>query len=72
MDEDQPMDPDPITHNDEVMGESQTQALRRSIRVRSVPERYGFLVEQDNNLSMIEDNEPTNYDEVLKSSEKEL
>ena len=44
MDIDQHIDPDPITHKDEVIGESQTQAPRRSIRVRSVPERYGFLV----------------------------
>ena len=44
MDVDQPIDPEPITHEDEVIGESQTQAPRRSIRVRSVPERYGFLV----------------------------
>ena len=65
--------PDPISHTDEIMGESiETQTPRRSIRVRTVPKRYEFLVDQHNNMTMIEDNEPTSYDEVLKSSESEL
>ena len=45
MDVDQPIDPKPITHEDEIIGESQIQAPRRSIRVCSVPERYRFLME---------------------------
>ena len=70
---DQPTCPDPIPHTDEVMEESiETQTPRRSIRVRTVPKRYEFLVDQHNNVTMIEDNEPTSYDEVLKSSESEL
>ena len=73
MKADQPTCPDLICHTDEVIGESiETQTLRRSIRVWTIQERYRFLVDQDNDVTMIEDNEPTSYDEVLKSSESEL
>ena len=48
MDIDQPTDPTSISHGDEVIEEPmETQAPRRSTRVRTIPERYGFLVDQD-------------------------
>ena len=48
MDVDQSTDPEFITHGDEIIGELvETQAPRHSTRVRTVPERYGFLVDQD-------------------------
>ena len=73
MDMDQPTDPEPVTHDDEVIGEPvETQALRHSTRVRTVPERYGFLMDQDKDVTVVKSNEPVSYDEVLKSSESEL
>ena len=48
------------------------QAPRRSIRVRTEPERYGFLIDDDRNIALIENDEPESYDEVLKSSERDL
>ena len=55
MKTDQPTCPDLIPHTDEVMGESlETQTPKRSTRVRTIPERYGFLMDQDNNVTLIE------------------
>ena len=63
QDVNQPIDPMPITHDDEVIIEPKTtQGPRRTSRAYGPPERYGFLVSN-------EDNEPTTYEEVLKSSE---
>ena len=73
MDMDQPTDPESITHGDEIIEEPvQTQTPRRSTRVRTVPEKYGFLVDQDKDVTILESNEPVSYDEILKSSESEL
>ena len=70
---DQPINPESITHTDEVIGEPDvTQAPRRSTRVCTLPERYGFLVDQDEDVTVVENDEPTSYDEVLKSSDSEL
>ena len=70
---DQPTDPTSISHGDEVIEEPmETQAPRHSTRVRTVPERYGFLVDQDKDVTVVENDEPTTYDDVLKSSESEL
>ena len=70
---DQPTDPESITHGDEIIGEPvEIQAPWYSTRVRTVPERYGFLMDQDKDVTVVENDEPTNYDEVLKSSESEL
>ena len=73
IDMDQPTDPESITHGDELIDEPvETQAPRRSTRVRTVPEKYGFLVDQDKDVTVVENDEPTSYDDVLKSSESEL
>ena len=48
------------------------QAPRRSTRVRTEPERYGFLIDDDQNITLLENDEPESYDEVLKSSEHDL
>ena len=48
------------------------QALRRSTKVRTEPERYGFLIDDDQNITLLENDEPESYDEVLKSSERDL
>ncbi|KAJ8753578.1 hypothetical protein K2173_022819 [Erythroxylum novogranatense] len=61
-----------VTHTDEVTVQpSTTHEIHRSRKIRSVPERYGFLVNEQNDVLLIEDDEPTTYEEVLKSSESE-
>ena len=44
-----------------------THDLRRSDRVRRKPERYGFLITDDQIVELIEDNEPTTYREAIES-----
>ena len=63
---DQSVDPESINRIDEP---SHTQEPRRSSRIRVVPERYGFLISDHDDISIIEEDEPTTYEEVLKSSE---
>ena len=48
------------------------QAPGRATRVRTKPERYRFLINDDQNITLIENDEPQNYEEVLKSSEQDL
>ena len=47
----------------------ETQELRRSGRIRQAPIRYGYLIEQDDD-HVIENDEPTTYKEVLSSEDK--
>ncbi|KAJ8761673.1 hypothetical protein K2173_004449 [Erythroxylum novogranatense] len=71
-DADQLPEPETVTHTDEVTVQpSTTHEIRRSRRIRSVPERYGFLMNEHNDVLLIECDEPTTYEEVLKSSESE-
>ena len=48
------------------------QAPRRFIRVRIEPKRYGFLIDDDQNITLLETDELESYEEVLKSSERDL
>ena len=48
------------------------QTPRRSTRVRTEPERYGFLIDDDQNVMLLENDEPESYEEVLKSLERDL
>ena len=48
------------------------QTPRRSTRVRTKPERYGFLIDDDKNITLLEKDEPERYYEVLKSLERDL
>ena len=43
--------------------------LRRSIRIHIVPERYEFLIDEQNDVFLIEDNKPTTYEEYLNNLE---
>ena len=40
-----------------------------SSRIHIVIERYGFLINEQNDILLIEDYEPTTYEEYLNSSE---
>ena len=63
-------EPEADVHSDEkATGPSKTQAVRRSSRIHAVPERYGFLISEKNDVLLMEHDEPTIYEEVLNSSE---
>ena len=57
-------------HRDEVAADpSEAQALCRSSRIKTVLERYGFLIIEQKDVLFIEDDESTTYKEYLNSSE---
>ena len=39
--------------------------------MRSVPERYAFLISEQNDVLLVENDEPTTYEESLNSSESD-
>ena len=45
--------------------------FRRTSRIRSVSERYGFLISEQKDLLLIENDEPTTYEESLNSSKSD-
>ena len=44
---------------------------RRTRRIRSVLERYGFLISEQKDVLLIDNDEPTTYEESLNSSESD-
>ena len=72
MEADEPIEPTTAEVTDPVVDPLVEQTLRRSIRVRTEPVRYWFLIDDNQNITLIEDDEPESYDEVLKSSERDL
>ena len=72
MEADEPIEPTAIEVADSVVDPPVEQALRRSTRVRTEHERYGFLIDDDQNITLLENDEPESFDEVLKSSERYL
>ena len=59
-----------VIHDDEVATDpSKAQALRRTSWIRSVIKRYGFLINEQRDVLLIENDEPTIYEEFLNSSE---
>ncbi len=57
---------------DSVVNPPIEQAPRRSTRVRTKPKRYGILIDDDQNITLLENDEPESYDEALKSSERDF
>ena len=51
---------------------SYTQGPRRSERVRTVPERYGFLISPHVDINLIEENEPATYEEAIQNIDSAL
>ena len=72
MEADEPIEPTTVEVADSVVDPPVEQPLRRSIRVKTEPVRYGFLIDDDQNITLIEDDEPESYDEVLKCLERDL
>ena len=65
-------EPEAVIHDDElIVDSSKTQVFRRTIRVRSVPKRYGFLISEQKDVLLIENDEPTTYEESLNSLESD-
>ena len=61
-----------VIHDDELIADSsKTQVFRRTSRIRYVPERYGFLISEQNDVLLIENDEPTTYEESLNRSESD-
>ena len=59
---------DIIHKNEETIDSFEAQALCRISRACIVPERYGFLISERKDVLLIEDDEPTTYEESLNSS----
>ena len=65
-------EPEAIIHDDELIDDSyKTQEFRRTSRIRSVLERYVFLISEQKDVLLIENDEPTTYEESLNSSESD-
>ena len=65
-------EPEAVIHDDEfIANSSKTQVFRRTSRIRSVLERYGFLISEQKDVLLIENDEPTTYEESLNSSESD-
>ena len=57
-----------VIHSDEeIVVPFETQALHRVSRTRTVLERYGFLISEQGDVKLIEDDEPTTYEESMNS-----
>ena len=50
-----------------VESEPVTQAPRRSDRIRQEPERYGFLITDNHDVMLMDQDEPTSYQEAVNS-----
>ena len=72
MEAEGPIEPTSIEATDSAAESPMKQALRRSTRVRTELERYRFIIDSDQNITLIENDEPESYKEVLKSSECDL
>ena len=47
------------------------QGPRRSDRTRQIPMRYGFLITDDNDVLIVDQSEPTSYQEAINSPDSE-
>ena len=64
--------PEVLIQEDELATDpSEAQALRRTSRVCTLPEIYGFLINEQKDVLLTEDDEPTTYEESLNSLEYE-
>ena len=57
-------------HRDEILADS-SKALCRSSRIHTVPKRYEFLINEQNDILLIEDDKRTTYEEYLNSSKSD-
>ena len=63
-------EPKAVIHDDELITDySKTQVFHKTSRIRFVLERYGFLISEQKDVLLIENDEPTTYEESLNSLE---
>ncbi|KAK9024844.1 hypothetical protein V6N11_064750 [Hibiscus sabdariffa] len=64
-----------VEHIPQIVEENSTdleaQPLRRSTRERHVPERFGFLITTQGDVILVDQDEPTTYQEVVSSIDSE-
>src|SRR6516165_8727941 len=53
------------SHDDVVESQPVSQEVRRSGRIRREPKRYGYLISPHVDVNLIEDDEPTTYEEAI-------
>ena len=62
-------EPEAVIHDNElIVDSSKTQLFHSTSRIRSIIERYGFLISEQKYVLLIENDEPTTYEESLNSS----
>ena len=62
-------EPEAIIHEDELaVDPSEAQALYRTSRIHTLPTKYGFLISEQKDVLLIENDEPTTYEESINSS----
>ena len=65
-------EPKVVIHDDKLIANSsKTQVFHRTSRIHSVLKRYGFLISEQKDVLLIENDEPTTYEESLNSSESD-
>ena len=65
-------EPEAVIHDDELIADSsKTQVLHRTSRIRSVPERNEFLISEQNDVLLVENDESTTYEKSLNSLESD-
>ena len=63
------LEPEVEIHRDEITTDPfEEQAFCRLSKVRIVLERYGFFISEQDDVLLIEDDEPTTYEEYMRSS----
>ena len=64
--------PQAVIHSHkETVDPFEAQVLRKTGRTRTVQERYGFLINEQRDVLLIGDDEPTTYEESLNSSKSD-
>ena len=64
------IEPEAVIHGDEFIADfSKTQVFCRTSKIRSVLERYGFLISEQKDVLLVENDESTTYEESLNSLE---
>ena len=54
-----------VIHDDELIANSsKTQVIRRTSRIRSIPERYRFLISEQKKVLLIQNDVPTTYEDL--------
>ena len=71
----QEQDPQGVVEVPQTVGETEsaleTQPLRRSTRVHHLSERYGFLLTNEDDVLLVDQDEPTSYEEAMANPDSD-